>query len=770
MTYPDKLSITVLLNSVDVTDYVQPGTFSIANVLTSQLDTCSLTLENADEIIMPGEWQTLEVLDGATPIFGGYVIGVTRVPGANLGTDYILEASDWAIRFEKIIVKAEYQDKTDKEIIEDLFDTYLTGEGYDGVTCVNALTTHDRIRFNRVTLTQALQILAEIGAGDWYITPGKVLCYFSSADGFGSSPFTLSDEPDLVASFPYGALEINKDGASVANRIEVVGGNFLSDNAEFLLAGTGEDNRIILPFRLSAPTDNASVQFWRNDGTLGSPVFTPLNVKVGYIDTLSSTDDVLYYFQESVIEQTDNFPALANAVRARGRYDVPLRIRLQDDDSIAHYGLVLNDVIVNPEIIDKQTARLAARTQLARYAISQPAISLQVRQPGLQSGQVVQFTSVRFGISASYLIQRVTATIGIDGDAIYDVAFGVYNPDLIDLMITLSRQAKPKAIWREDEVLDEVLYTGETLTLLEFVPDVVTTEPPYYFAEDDGALIYAARTRTSAADNFWQSVTWSPDLSLFVAVSVSGINRVMTSPNGADWTTRTLPGVANWSAVTWSPALGLFVAVGNSLFNNGAAYSSNGIDWTIAAEIPNKNWLSVAWSPELGLFAAVASSGTGNRVMTSTDGISWTERTAASNFLTWTSVAWSPELSLFVAVASSGAGNRVMTSANGIDWVARTSAANNAWTSVTWSPELSLFVAVSSSGDGNRVMTSANGIDWQIQQSAANNEWTSVVWSPALNRFIAVSSSGIGNRVMEITFTSGAGGGFFFGFGSFDPD
>ena len=88
---------------------------------------------------------------------------------------------------------------------------------------------------------------------------------------------------------------------------------------------------------------------------------------------------------------------------------------------------------------------------------------------------------------------------------------------------------------------------------------------------------------TSAADNDWWGVCWSPELGLFCAVAAIGTgNRVMTSPDGITWTTRT------------------------SAANNG--------------------WRSVCWSPELGLFCAVAISGTGNRVMTSVSGNTFTYR------------------------------------------------------------------------------------------------------------------------------------------------
>ena len=168
-------------------------------------------------------------------------------------------------------------------------------------------------------------------------------------------------------------------------------------------------------------------------------------------------------------------------------------------------------------------------------------------------------------------------------------------------------------------------------------------------------------TSSATEANSWNSVCWSPELGLFCAVSYTGTNRVMTSPDGITWTARS------------------------------------------AAE-PN-GWRSVCWSPELGLFCAVSTDGT-NRVMTSPDGITWTARSAAEAN-GWYSVCWSPELGLFCAVSYTGT-NRVMTSPDGITWTARSAAEANGWFGVCWSPELGLFCAVSISGT-NLVMTSVSG-------------------------------------------------------------
>jgi hypothetical protein len=294
-------------------------------------------------------------------------------------------------------------------------------------------------------------------------------------------------------------------------------------------------------------------------------------------------------------------------------------------------------------------------------------------------------------------------------------------------------------------------------------------------------------SRVSAADNTWFALAWSPQLSLFAAVSDTGTgNRVMTSPDGITWTTRASAADIAWYGICWAAELSLFVAVANSGSGNRVMTSSNGITWTIRTSAADNGWRGVTWSPQLSLLVAVANSGSGNRIMTSPNGINWTARTSPAD-INWTSVCWSPELSLFVAVAYSGSGNSVMTSPNGINWTART-ASNNQWLSVVWASHLSIFVAVATTGtnrvmtssdgitwtertaasaagwrnvswvpelsillalgESGEIMTSPDGITWSSRTSGANNGWLFMVWAPQLYTFVAVGSSGTGNRVM----------------------
>src|SRR3989344_1919656 len=243
-------------------------------------------------------------------------------------------------------------------------------------------------------------------------------------------------------------------------------------------------------------------------------------------------------------------------------------------------------------------------------------------------------------------------------------------------------------------------------------------------------------SRTSAADNFWHSVTYGNNL--FVAVAGIGeSNRVMTSPDGITWTPHEAAVANFWASVTFGQ--GIFVAVAISGSSNRVMTSPDGITWTPRTAAVNNNWKSVTYGN--GLFVAVSYSGSGNRVMTSPDGITWTSRASAADN-SWESVTYGN--GVFVAVALSGTGNRVMTSPDGITWTLRTPAVDNDWRSVTYGN--GIFVAVSDSGSSNRVMTSPDGITWISRVSAVDNSWKSVVYGDG--RFVAVSSDGTSNRVM----------------------
>lgn len=285
-------------------------------------------------------------------------------------------------------------------------------------------------------------------------------------------------------------------------------------------------------------------------------------------------------------------------------------------------------------------------------------------------------------------------------------------------------------------------------------------------ANDSVAVDWTARV--AAESNQWQAIVYADGQ--FVAVSSTGTNRVMTSPDGINWTSRTVQ-TNSWRAITYGN--GLFVGVssdgiscvmtsadginwlarnapaqqwygiayGNGLFvavsvdGSGVMTSPDGIDWTYRTAAESNNWVGITYGN--GLFVAVSTNGT-NRVMTSPDGINWTSRSAAEEN-SWYSVTYGN--GLYVAVGSDGT-HRVMTSPDGITWTARLAAEASQWNDVTYGN--GVFVSTASGGT-NQVMTSVDGINWTIRSAAEANAWSDVAYGNGL--FVAVSTGGT-NRVM----------------------
>jgi ASC-1-like (ASCH) protein len=273
---------------------------------------------------------------------------------------------------------------------------------------------------------------------------------------------------------------------------------------------------------------------------------------------------------------------------------------------------------------------------------------------------------------------------------------------------------------------------------------------------DKAVQIWRSRTpETTVGTSDWISVCWSPELGIFVAVAYFGTNRVMTSPDGINWTARTAATASTWYSVCWSPELRLFVAVAEGGTSTRVMTSPDGISWTARTAASETNrWAAVCWAAELGIFVVVSIDGT-TRVMISNNGITWSSSNISGvEANIWIEVCWSKELRLFVAVSENGT-NRVMTSPNGTTWTPRLAAGkqDNVWRSVCWSPELGIFVAVSDSGS-NRVMTSNNGINWISRSAVGVNLWYHVTWSPQLELFIAVGINCLMSSPDGINWTS----------------
>lgn len=498
MPYPNTIHLQVKVNGIDITSnvwLVDPGSeLQIESVLTRQIDRCTFFVGNYGALTSFKEWDEVIITDLNTSVrlFAGFILQIDKQPNRRGNrVDAHVTAGDYASLFDHVSVKQQYlTTQTDAFILNDIFTRYLPE--IDSTTFVQVQLSYPRIRFNRMTLRQVVDQLADSAGGDWYVDYNKKLHYFSLETDL--APFGLSDTPDMSTTFPYESIDKNDDGTGVINRVEVVGGNYLSDDVTIFVAGTGQDNRVILPFSMSGPSAGGPLQVWRNDGTVLSPVWTPMTVLVGYIDQLSSATDVLTYFQEKVLEQTVAWPNLSNAVKIFGRYNIPLLTRYSDNVSFSFYGRYFDAVITDSSIIDKTTARQRAQGLMANASLGSVALSMKIRQPGLHSGMTIHVTNASLSLSDDFFIQRVVASVAQGGYATFDLNLGIYRPEFLDLLISIARNSKTVPEWRDDEVLEELLQQSETLALAEAATLTPDTNHAYKWGADAHALKWSFGT------------------------------------------------------------------------------------------------------------------------------------------------------------------------------------------------------------------------------------------------------------------------------------
>jgi hypothetical protein len=213
----------------------------------------------------------------------------------------------------------------------------------------------------------------------------------------------------------------------------------------------------------------------------------------------------------------------------------------------------------------------------------------------------------------------------------------------------------------------------------------------------------------------------------------------------------------NWNSVCWSPELSLFVMVANGFVSgttapNGVrvAVSKDGFNWTMYTTIDN-DWQDVIWISKLRLFVAVSSSGTGNRIMTSSDGINWTARNSAGDY-NWVQLCWAESLNLCLAINTTN--GFIMYSNDCINWfMTQTDSTNAGLKKICWAPELNLFVAITNSQSANSFLISSNGMGWNSISSVngASVIWHDLKWSPYLKMFLA-SSQQLSNRSISYSY------------------
>ncbi len=267
---PVAVSATVTLDGVDITSYVDFD-FSKPHVtreLDDLLDTMRISLKNASALDIHA-WQEIIVMNGSKYWFGGYVMGEDKLPGASdVNPLKTWQCNDYGAITDKVYVRAEYENKTDNEIIVSVFALSDELSGFDVVTHVKTLKTFPKVRFNRWSVRRIMNWICNQTGGHWRIDYDKTVHYFGAEES--TADFDVTDNPVLVSANrkTVQGFEVNKNGGmNVINSVEVVGGKKLSaDTVDSGYFPNGIVSTIDLTHRYKPPVGGTKIGVRRNDG------------------------------------------------------------------------------------------------------------------------------------------------------------------------------------------------------------------------------------------------------------------------------------------------------------------------------------------------------------------------------------------------------------------------------------------------------------------------------------------------------------------------
>ena len=241
-------------------------------------------------------------------------------------------------------------------------------------------------------------------------------------------------------------------------------------------------------------------------------------------------------------------------------------------------------------------------------------------------------------------------------------------------------------------ILDEGIDSGRSLTFV-FLYNAACGNGAIN-PDTSAATKSIVRFREIAINNSWKAITYGKGLFVAVSDELSQNYKVMTSPDGENWTYRNGVSGVRWQSITYGD--GTFVAVGKNQENR-------------------------------------------NCVMTSTDGKNWSSKTSTDNTTEWVSVAYGNGTFVAVAEQSTTANRKIMISPNrGESWIEVRSPIIAPLTKVVYGN--GLFVALSETC----VLVSNNGINWSVRSI----EMTDLAYSTGRFYFlntVSASESYFGN-------------------------
>lgn len=456
------MTFVVSINGSDKTSSVVVGSFKKRDILNQQVDTCNFRVTKYGSLTyVPAIGDTVVVTRDSLTIFGGVIVRTVESLQSAKVLEYDVECVDYSQYLKRKIVTERYSNTTVGTIISDIITNYTT----DSITVTNVVGAQaiESFSFNRLTVAECLQKLADAISYVWYIDYNKDLHFFPKNTEL--SPFSLTDSS---ANYIYNSLTIVSDISQVRNSVLVEGGEQISTTTRTEYH-SGDGTRT--QFALSNKFDSLPTV------TVGG---VAKSVGVEYLNDDASFQCMWNYNEKYLRFTAGNTPAAAaNNIVITGTYLFPIVVKVPAPASQVTYG-VYEYAITDKSIRSQDEAIARAIADLKTYQDTLYEGEFKTYNDGLRSGQVLNINSTQRGKNIDVLIQSVEAVMRdpLGTTLEYRVRFATLKS--IGIIEYLQAQLRSNEVIVDDaETLLNYIPNSDTITASDTLATPTHTSPPY---------------------------------------------------------------------------------------------------------------------------------------------------------------------------------------------------------------------------------------------------------------------------------------------------
>jgi len=406
----------------DKTNQIQ--SVQITQGVTKEATTGKMTVKYITGKYKPEGEDEIMIYDDGVAIFGGFVSRPTQKVIQGPIIIYECDLKNKVYLLNRKLVNTTYSSEKAIDIIEDIVSKF-SGAGITTVNVEDDASATGSFVFNNIEVSVAIQQIADQFSKEWYVDPTGDIHFFSKFAE--NAPFDLDDDG---GKYIWESLQITEDYTQIKNSILVEGGKEKS-------TATSTDK-----FVGNAQSSSYVLSRLYTDITV-TVAGVAKTVGIQNIDTFA-TKDCLYDYDMGVLYFNPASPPANGAlIEVTGKYYFAIAVRYKDLASIGTYG-EREFRIQDKNIGSRTDAAARARAEITAYGQAVSEGSFETYESGLVAGQKIHIGSVLRGISADFIIQRLTGKMLTSQKMVWTVSIvSVKTYELIDLLSQIVKNTQP---------------------------------------------------------------------------------------------------------------------------------------------------------------------------------------------------------------------------------------------------------------------------------------------------------------------------------------